>query len=162
MKITPIKILWFLVIIAGFIFVVTILVTKNLELASEISAGQDTQYSQAAVNLDKQTIQVEIPQTEDLKAKGLGGRDGLLPNHGMLFAFSISDIWIFWMKDMKFPIDIIWFDENLKVVDWKSNVSPLTYPETFAPKVPAMYVLEVEAGFASKNSLKAGDVLKFI
>jgi uncharacterized membrane protein (UPF0127 family) len=60
---------------------------------------------------------------------------------------------------MKFPIDMIWLDENYNVVTIASNVSPNTFPKTFRPSVPSRYVLEVNAGFAQKNKLSTSSQL---
>jgi len=56
------------------------------------------------------TLTVEIAKTSTEQAKGLSGRDKLPADHGMLFVFDHEDFWGFWMIDMKFPLDIIWFN----------------------------------------------------
>ncbi len=63
---------------------------------------------------------------------------------------------------MQFSIDIIWISEDLKVVDIKEEATPESYPESFAPKEGAKYVLEVGAGFSKLNNLKIGDSVKFL
>jgi len=62
------------------------------------------------------------------------------------------------MKDMQFEIDILWFDENLKLVHIKHAASPASYPaESFCPPAPSKYVIEVAAGNAERLNLKLGD-----
>ena len=61
------------------------------------------------------------------------------------------------MKGMKFPLDIIWIDENYQIVHIEKSLSRTTYPKVFTSGVKAAYVLEANAGFAEKNSLRIGD-----
>ncbi len=75
----------------------------------------------------------------------------------MLFVFDKPDIYSFWMKDMLFPIDMIWISEDGKVVYIERDARPESYPNSFIPDAPAKYVLEVNAGFSEKNNLKVGD-----
>ena len=65
------------------------------------------------------------------------------------------------MKEMNFPIDIIWLDENLKIVAIKENAMTESYPEVFTPSTPARYVLEVPAGFVQKNKISVGMIGHF-
>ncbi len=101
------------------------------------------------------TLTVEIASTEQERTDGLSGRLSLLPAHGMLFIFDSPGEYGFWMKEMRFSLDII-FINNAKVVTVDANLSPQTYPEAFYPLSPAQYVLEVPAGFASEHSIMQG------
>ena len=58
---------------------------------------------------------------------------------------------------MNYPIDIIWLDKEGLVVHYKENVSPDTYPESFASPEPAWFVVETNAGFVNDNGIKIGD-----
>lgn len=93
--------------------------------------------------------------------RGLSGREKLPENSGMLFVFDKPDYHSFWMKDMKFAIDIIWIDENKKIVDITYNTAPETYPATFRSNVPVQYVLEVNAGWAEQSAMNINDVISF-
>ena len=62
---------------------------------------------------------------------------------------------------MFFPIDIIWINEEKKVVHMEKNVPPESFPKIFTPSEPAKYVLEVPAGFSDENGLMAGDEVLF-
>ncbi len=106
-------------------------------------------------------LKVDLTLTEDKQEMGLSGREELEENEGMLFIFERSGNYPFWMKDMNFPIDIIWFDENLKVIYIKKDARPELYPEIYNPNKEAKYVLEVVSGFSDKNNLKEGDKIKF-
>lgn len=63
----------------------------------------------------------------------------------------------FWMKDMKFPIDMLWLDNQYRVVSSEENVSPDTYPKVFFPSAPSRYVIELSAGIISTLPLGPGD-----
>jgi uncharacterized membrane protein (UPF0127 family) len=80
---------------------------------------------------------------------------------GMLFAFDKPDFYQFWMKDMKFPIDMVWISENKTVNSVSANVLPSTYPKTFTSKSESKYVLELQANRAKSLNLAQGTQLKF-
>ncbi len=104
--------------------------------------------------LNGKTISLEIADTPALQEQGLSDRATLAQDHGMLFVFPTSGYEHFWMKDMHFPLDIIYLDSNDRVVTIFADVAPDTYPKTIAPAAPAKYVLEVNAGFAKQNSMR--------
>src|SRR3989344_2021969 len=92
----------------------------------------------------------------------IAGKKELKKDEGMLFVFNHTGKYPFWMKDMNFPIDIIWIGEDLRVVYIKKDAKPESYPETFTPNQDAKYVLEVFSSFSEKNNLKEGDRVKFL
>jgi hypothetical protein len=114
-----------------------------------------------SVRIAGQNARVDLALTAGERARGLSGRVGLGENIGMLFVFDNEGIYPFWMKDMNFPIDIIWINKDLKVVYVKENATPDSFPESFSPGEKALYVLEVPAGFSEKNNLKIGDGVVF-
>jgi uncharacterized protein len=79
----------------------------------------------------------------------------------MLFIYEESDMHSIWMKDMRFPIDIIWMDENFRVIHFEKNIEPVTFPKIFRPNSPARYVLETDIGFVDENKIGVGTVLDF-
>lgn len=103
-------------------------------------------------------VQVEVASTAQTREKGLSGRDRLEPGQGMLFVFMQPAVYTFWMKDMKFPIDILWINGQ-ELVDITTDV-PLPEPgealPQYFPQSPADKVLEVPAGFARTNGLRTG------
>ena len=101
-------------------------------------------------------LKTEIALSADEKQKGLSGRDYLAKNKGMLFIFPQSGSYPFWMKDMKFPIDIIWLDDGLKIIGLEKNINPNTFPEKFSPPSPAKFVLEVNGGWSDEIKIKEG------
>ena len=114
------------------------------------------------VKIAGQVIKVDLALTKEALAQGLSGRSGLKENEGMLFIFDNPDTYSFWMKDMNFPIDIIWIDETMKITYIKKDARPELYPETYGPKDASKYILEVVSGFSDENNLKEEDRVKFI
>jgi len=111
----------------------------------------------SSLKIGKSTFVVEVPSTEDEMAIGLGGRLSLAPQHGMLFAFNAPDLYTFWMKDMKFPLDILWVDGENKINHIEANLTPETYPKTYISEEPALFVVELEAGTVSKYGIRVGE-----
>ena len=107
-------------------------------------------------------VLVEIADTDLSRERGLSGRESLPEGRGMLFVFDTPDRYGFWMKDMKFPIDIIWIDSNFRIILIKEVVSPSTYPTLFRSTDPALYVLEVPSGFSTKYNLSVGNAVRII
>jgi uncharacterized membrane protein (UPF0127 family) len=117
-----------------------------------------TQAQTTRIMVGKVLLAVEIAKTPAAQQKGLSGRTSLPSDHGMLFVFGHEDYWGFWMVDMKFPLDIIWFNSNRQAVFIEQNLPPCT-PQNcpvFTPNMKAMYVLEVNAGFVSAHQIILG------
>lgn len=113
------------------------------------------------VRIGGRVIDVDLADTPALQQQGLSGVERLDEGTGMLFVFEETAPRPFWMKDMNFPIDIIWIDENFNIVYIKNNATPESYLEVFTPETHARYVLEVAAGFAVENDIKVGDGVLF-
>jgi uncharacterized membrane protein (UPF0127 family) len=114
------------------------------------------------VILGEKLFEVEVMDDDVERIRGLSLHSPLEDNQGMLFVFPEDDLYGFWMKDMLFPIDIIWIDKNLVIVHIETNVLPETYPKVFSPSVPARYVLELSAGQSDFLKLKIGDSIKIL
>ncbi len=89
-----------------------------------------------------QVLQVGIASSSESREKGLSGTSILPKGQGLLFTFDRPDRYGIWMKDMKYPIDIYWFDKDFRLIDQALSVKPETYPNVFYPKADAYYVLE--------------------
>ena len=85
-------------------------------------------------------------------------------DEAMLFIFDAPGRYGFWMKDMNFPLDIIWINQNGIVVDIERNVTPETYNQkkTYINQSEASYVLEINAGMAAKFGLYLGSKVKIV
>lgn len=116
------------------------------------------------VKINDQIIIAEVVKDERDRARGLSGRESLGINEGMLFLFEDTGRYGFWMKDMRFPIDIVWISDQ-EIVGFEENVEPeqvaneseltLYYPPEAVDKV-----LELKAGRARILRVKVGDVVK--
>lgn len=113
---------------------------------------------QSTVTINNHTFIIELAKTASQKEKGLSGRSSLAPNHGMYFPFDTPSFYSFWMKDMKFSLDIIYI-ANGKVVTVYRDIKPAAnpYSTVVKPTQPADSVLEINAGEAQKDGIKEGD-----
>jgi hypothetical protein len=108
------------------------------------------------IHLGAGAVSVDVADTEALREQGLSGRTNLPEGKGMLFVFETDGTWGIWMKDMLFPIDIVWADSSGAVLTVAAEVSPDSYPEVFFPSAPARYVLELPAGYAASHGIAEG------
>jgi uncharacterized membrane protein (UPF0127 family) len=124
----------------------------------------DEQPIKARIVVNGFVILADVAITDEDQIKGLSIRDQMNENEGMLFVYGEPSRQSFWMKDMKFPIDIIWLNETGSVVHVEENLRPcvpsLECP-SFSPNENAQYVLETIAGFAQKHHLKIGTDIDF-
>ena len=110
-------------------------------------------------------LKVEIADTASKRNKGLGGRDLLGQDQGMLFIFPKLDKYAFWMKGLKFPLDFVWIKDNI-IVDLLENIPPPSAGAKdeslpiYSSRVEFDKVLEVNAGTIQRLRIKAGDMLK--
>jgi uncharacterized membrane protein (UPF0127 family) len=104
-------------------------------------------------------VRAEIVQTPSAIERGLMFRESLPPNEGMLFVFERSGFYPFWMKNTLIPLDIIWLDEEWRIVSIAESAPPCRADPcpTYPPGGNARYVVEVNAGFARKHDIARGD-----
>jgi uncharacterized protein len=131
----------------------------------------DDGYLQARVIVNGFELTADLAITDDQKTKGLAIKDDLKENESMLFVYEQPSRQGFWMKDMKFPIDIIWLDNNGTVVHIEHNLQPcisnlnagssvLNCP-IYTPDKDSLYVLETISGFSQKHDVKIGTNVDF-
>lgn len=119
------------------------------------------------IKIGNTIAQIEVADTKDKRSKGLGGRESLASNSGMLFIFPKEDKYAFWMKGLKFPLDMIWIRKNIVVDIIKNAKPPLqnqkdeTLP-TYLPREQVDMVLEVNASFVDIHGIKINDVVEVI
>lgn len=103
-----------------------------------------------------------VAKTQDEREKGLGGTRSLGDDQAMLLVYDSDGKWPIWMKDMNYPLDIVWLDKDKKVVYIVKNAPPESYPyEQFTPKEEARYVLEFAASTVGKKKIDIGSVASF-
>jgi uncharacterized membrane protein (UPF0127 family) len=132
-------------------------------LLSSLSAGGEKPSARLTFPSGKEIV-AELARTDEERARGLMFRERLLPDEGMLFIFDQPDFYPFWMKNMSFPIDIIWLSPEAKIVYIASQVPPCKKEPcpSYQPYSKALYVIEVSAGFARKEKLKVGDRVEIV
>ncbi|MDQ1281993.1 MAG: uncharacterized protein QG630_344 [Patescibacteria group bacterium] len=154
--------------------------TTNIDSTQESSPSPIQEYwtlnagSVLTTKVDEK-IFIEIASTSEKQEKGLSGKNKLMEfvkdqkirTEGMLFVFDKPEVLNFWMKDMNFDLDIIWLDENLKIVHVEKNALASSYNKQNPANSTiysngnnlAKYVLEINSGLSSKLNLKIGDSL---
>lgn len=103
-------------------------------------------------------VKAEVVKTETRIEQGLAGRSNLPNGRGMLFEMPDNDTQRFWMKGMRFAIDIIWI-ENGRVIGCEKNISP-NDSRIFVSPGDAGYILEVSEGFCDQNKVMVNDEVK--
>ncbi|MCC7436582.1 DUF192 domain-containing protein [Candidatus Nomurabacteria bacterium] len=111
------------------------------------------------VTIGENKIAVSIADSENEREQGLSNTPYLEANSGKLFVFDTARVYGFWMKEMNYPIDIIWIDQNNKIIDITRDLKPETYPEVFYPSSDVLYVLEVNAGFSTLNNISENQLV---
>ena len=140
--------------LAGFLILIAIIIF--------VLSRQPRQGGAAVMNIyiNKQAIKAEVARTPYQFYQGLSKRASLCPDCGMLFVFSDFDERTFVMRDMMFPLDIIFIAKG-KVVKVYENLAPEgDKPQNlYNSEVPADQVLEINAGQAKAWGIKIGDEL---
>lgn len=108
------------------------------------------------------TFLVDTVRSKYAMQVGLSDRDKLLSDNGMLFVFKNPEKHGIWMKNMKFPIDILWIDQNFKIIHMEKSIATSTYPKVFTPNSSDMYVLEISAGQLDVLGVKTDDFVVFL
>lgn len=118
---------------------------------------------QTTVSVRDATFLADVAVTGKEKELGLGNRKDLPKDHGMLFVYDHKEKYPFWMKNMHFPIDIIWIDDRT-IVDITKNVpvsnNPIDSLPIYYPAVPVDKILEINAGLSDIYSISVGDRVK--
>lgn len=149
-----------------------IILTFNTGLLPNISqpsssTNNGSSPSNGQLKIGDNLLNVEIADTQDKRQIGLGGRDNLATNSGMLFVFSNTDKHSFWMKDVHFSLDFIWILDN-KIIDITPNVPPPTPDQSvntlpiYESNSPINKVLEVNGGYVSSHNIQVGDSINLI
>jgi uncharacterized membrane protein (UPF0127 family) len=122
---------------------------------------QTSKPAERTLQVGRQAYGLEVAKTDKEHERGLSGRTSLAPNKGMIFVFSREEEQCFWMKDMHFPLDMIWLDAKHKVVFLQQKATPDSYPRTFCSSHPAAYVIELNAGEIQRLGIRNGQLLSF-
>lgn len=121
--------------------------------------GDSVEFSHGIIKLDDVLLDVQIADDDSSRMRGLMFQEQLSFDEGMLFIFDKSDLYSIWMPNMKFYLDVIWFDSEGHVVHIEENVQPCqtaleiqTCPD-ISPNGDSLYILEVTSGFVDKFNI---------
>ncbi len=130
---------------------------------SQADTPINTNLATTQVKILRLKVEAEVADTMETRAIGLGGRESLSDGQGMLFVFDSEAKHSFWMKNVKFGLDIIWMDGNKKVVHFVKNTLPDHGGnlEIYTPPQKAKYVLEVNGGSIDKFGVELGNKASF-
>lgn len=114
-----------------------------------------------SVEIKGRTYTIEVAEDDASRAHGLMGRESMPADHGMLFVFQDDAPRAFWMKNCKFPQDMLFFDAERRLISVQRNVPPCVSDPcpAYSSGAPARYVLELNAGQADAIGVHPGDEL---
>ncbi len=150
-----------------FIAAVIIGIAGLISIPSE-SKLQSVEFPRGTIMIDDIPLEVQIADNEPLRIRGLMFQDQLPPDQGMIFVFNEPGLYSLWMLNMQFPLDMIWFDQDGKIVHIEKDVPPCKTPleiaacQSIIPDEMAVYILEVTAGFIDENNITADSILEII
>lgn len=115
------------------------------------------------VTIGNHNFKVAVADSQEEREIGLSKTKSLSQNQGMIFLFEKPDYYSFWMKNMKFSIDIIYInkDQIITILDNAQIIKDSKNPIIYSPTQPADKVLEISAGLAKKYKFKKGDKVKY-
>jgi len=109
-------------------------------------------------------LMLNVASTDESKSKGFIGLEEPTDDIGMLFVYENEDILSFWMKGVSFPLDILFFNSNLELVD-AFTMEPHTKnnnPIIYNCNVTSQYAVELKGGWLNRNITEPSDIkLKF-
>lgn len=129
---------------------------------------ESVEFPRGTIKVDEVPLEVQIADTEPRRVRGLMFQDQLPYDQGMIFVFDEPGLYSLWMLNMQFHLDMIWFDENGKVVHIEKDVPPcktaleITTCQSVVPEGNAKYVLEVTSGFIDQNNITEDSILGII
>jgi len=133
--------------------------TATKDQQSLNSTTSRNEYNQTKIMISKHKLIADLAISTQQQSLGLSVKQNMTENQGMLFVFSSESQHPFWMKDMKFPIDIIWINSNQTVVHIEHSLQPCKSDEdcqVYSPDVNSLYVLETVAGYTIKYQVDVG------
>lgn len=138
-----------------------------LSFCLTLAAGESTvTFEKKKIKLAKQTITVEVAQSEAQHERGLMFREKLGPREGMLFVFKDEQIRSFWMKNTIINLSIGYFNKDRKLIDIQEMKAITTIMQQDLPvypsQLPAMYALEMAEGWFKKNKIAVGAQFRFL
>src|SRR5215210_5980484 len=116
----------------------------SLDYDNKVFAQNDNNSKVSSVKIKGFDINVSLAETPEQQTKGLSIKNNLSENEGMLFIFDAPKKNSFWMKDMKFPLDIVWINSNYGIIHIEKNLQPcisFLFCPSYSPNEDSQYVL---------------------
>ena len=139
-----------------------------MSLPSDVKL-ESVEFPRGTVKIDGIVLEVQIADTDPRRARGLMFQEQLPLHEGMLLVFDDANKRSIWMLNMQFPLDVIWIDNNSRVVFIEKNIPPcktaletVTCPSYKGGNKDAQYVLEVTAGFVDAFKITTESTLEII
>lgn len=132
---------------------------ENIEALRKKTGNLDDTNSKTNINISGIDFTVYLAISDKETALGLSHSKELCKTCAMLFVFAEYRELSFWMKDMKYNIDIIYLDSNGKIINIHENLSPDSYPKLYKSTSKAKYAIEMNAGMARNIGLKSGNTI---
>jgi len=129
---------------------------------------ESVEFPRGTIKVDDKVLEVQIADTEARRVRGLMFQNQMPYSEGMIFVFNESGIYSLWMLNMQFSLDMIWFDENGKVVHIEQNIPPcksateIMACQSIVPSGNAKYILEVTSGFVKEFGITKDSKLELI
>lgn len=135
---------------------------QNINLTKEVTFTKQGELSLMKAETDSvvASFNIEIADDEYKTQTGLMYRSSMEDNQAMLFIFPNEQMRSFYMKNTEFPLDILYFDANKKLINLHRETQPFS-EKSLPSTAPAKYVLEIKGGLSEQMSLEAGDSFEF-
>ena len=150
-----------------FIAAVIVGIVGLVSIPSEIKL-ESVEFPRGTIMVDDIPLVVQIADTEPRRVRGLMFQDQLPFDQGMIFVFNQSGLYPLWMLNMQFSLDMIWFDQDGRVIHIEKDVPPCKTPleiaacQSIVPDGQAIYILEVTSGFVDHNNITKDSILEII
>lgn len=150
-----------------FIAAVIVGIVGLISIPSE-SKLESVEFPRGTIKIDDVPLEVQIADTEPRRVRGLMFQEQLPYDQGMIFVFDKPGLYSLWMLNMQFPLDMMWFDENGKIVHIEKNVPPCKTPleittcQSIVPDGQATYIIEVTSGFVEQHKITKNSILNII
>lgn len=125
--------------------------------------SRNLEFKKKEISIGKKKMVAFLADTQRRMTVGLMFRNSMKPDECMLFVFPNDGQHPIWMRNMRFSIDIVWYNRDSRVVDFVQSAKPASRMEFsgYHSKGPSRYVVEFNAGFVKRNRIKINDVAKF-
>ncbi len=150
------SILWRFILFGAILAIAVVATVRYGDSLQQYFLGQGETYT---IYVNQVAFAVSVADEPAEREQGLSGVPSLKQYEGKLFIFDEAAKYGIWMKEMRFPIDILWFDEQFTLIHVVENATPDSYPANFAPPKNARFVLEINAYSAKTLGIDIGQQL---